>query len=219
MKFLSYDSPFGKIGTMIFDLIWLQILFLITSIPLITAGASFTAMHSVVLKLYRENGGSVTRDYFRAFKENFRQGTLLWLLYLAAIFILVTDYLVASRVPDVFLRTVLQLLPIPLIALGLTLNWVFVLLSRYQNSIGQTLKNAVVLTVSRPLTSIGMLLIAAVPVALLFFVPNLMPLVLFMGITAAAYMRATLYSRIFDQLEGTDWRKEAAKELAEAMQE
>jgi Zn-dependent membrane protease YugP len=38
MRFLSYDTPFGKIGTMIFDLIWLQILVVLTSIPLITVG-------------------------------------------------------------------------------------------------------------------------------------------------------------------------------------
>lgn len=219
MKFLSYDSPLGKIGTTLFDLIWLQILVVLTSIPLFTIGASFTAMHTVLLKMYRDNLTSVSKEYFRAFAANFKQSTLIWLLYMVCIAVMVADYLLSIQIPDTGLRIVLQLLPIPLVILCITLTWVFVLLSRYQNTIRQTLKNSLLICISRPFTTIGMLLICAVPVVLLIFVPSMTMLVVFMGISTAGYMCAILYSRIFDQLEGTDWRKQAAKELAESMQE
>ena len=219
MKFLSYDTPFGKIGTMIFDLIWLQILVVLTSIPLITVGASFTAMHTVLLKMYRDDLPSLTKEYFRAFKSNFKQATLIWLLYAVCIAVMLVDYLMSAQIPDTGLRIVLQLLPIPLIILCITLTWVFVLLSRYQNTIRQTLKNSLLICISRPFTTIGMILFSLAPAVLLIFVPSITMLVVFMGITTAGYMCAVLYSRIFDQLEGTDWRKEAAKALAESMQE
>ena len=219
MKFLSYDSPLGRIGTAIFDLIWLQILVVLTSIPLITIGASFTAMHSVLLKMYRDELSSLSREYFRAFISNFKQATLIWLLYVVCIAIMLVDYIVSAQLPDTGLRIVLQLLPIPLVLLCVTLTWVFVLLSRYQNTIRQTLKNSLLVCISRPFTTIGMILISIVPIVLLIFFPSTTMLMVFMGITTAGYMCSILYSRIFDQLEGTDWRKEAAKALAESMQE
>lgn len=219
MKFLSYDSPLGKIGTTLFDLIWLQILLVLTSIPLFTIGASFTAMHTVLLKMYRDELTSVSKEYFRAFASNFKQATLIWLLYMVCIAVMVADYLLSIQIPDTGLRIVLQLLPIPLIILCITLTWVFVLQSRYQNTIRQTLKNSLLICISRPFTTVGMILISAVPAVLLVFVPSMTMLVVFMGITTAGYMCAILYSRIFDQLEGTDWRKQAAKELAESMRE
>ena len=78
-KLFRMDSPLMRFLTKIADLMVLNILFCVTSIPLITIGASWTALYSVTLKMVRDEEGSVSRSYFRSFRQNFRQATLLWL--------------------------------------------------------------------------------------------------------------------------------------------
>ena len=79
----NYDNPvwrfIGKLG----DLIILNVLWLITSIPIVTIGASTTALYYVTLKLVRDEDGYTIRSFFKSFKENFKQSTIIWLIMLA----------------------------------------------------------------------------------------------------------------------------------------
>lgn len=81
--FFNYDNPvwrfIGKLG----DLILLNILWIVCSIPVFTIGASTTAVYYVTLKLARDEGDSTIRSFFHSFKSNFRQATAIWLILLA----------------------------------------------------------------------------------------------------------------------------------------
>ena len=78
----NYDNPvwrfIGKLG----DLMILNILWVICSIPIFTMGASTTAVYYVTMKLVRGDDGYTLRNYFKSFKENFKQATVIWLLML-----------------------------------------------------------------------------------------------------------------------------------------
>ena len=82
--FFNYDNPvwrfIGKLG----DLILLNILWIVCSIPVFTIGASTTAVYYVTLKLVRDEGDSTIRSFFHSFKGNFRQATAIWMILLAA---------------------------------------------------------------------------------------------------------------------------------------
>ncbi|MCD8068175.1 MAG: YesL family protein, partial [Lachnospiraceae bacterium] len=78
----NLDSKFMRALSKLADLMWVNILTLVCCIPIFTIGASFTAMHTVVYKLYKNEEGYITREFFKAFKSNFRQSTLMWLIYL-----------------------------------------------------------------------------------------------------------------------------------------
>ena len=80
MKFLNLDSPLMRALSKMADLMWLNILTILCCIPIVTAGASFTAMHFVLLKIVRDEEGYITKDFFRSFKENFGQATVIWIL-------------------------------------------------------------------------------------------------------------------------------------------
>ena len=96
-KLFRIDSPFYQIMSDLFDLVMLNILFLLTSIPIITIGAGLTAMHSVGIKRIMGNDISVAKTYFQEFKKNFRQATLIWIpLLLLGIFLLY-DYFLAAN--------------------------------------------------------------------------------------------------------------------------
>lgn len=83
MNLFSEDSLFGQIFGFLGQLILLNILWIVTSIPVVTAGASTTAMYYVVLKLHKEGEISVGKAFFQSFKQNFAQATAVWLVFSA----------------------------------------------------------------------------------------------------------------------------------------
>ena len=84
MKFFSYESPFSQLLLKLCYSCYLNLLWFLCSIPIVTLGASTTALYYVTLKIARdEEETSLTRMFFRSFRENFRQSTILWLILLA----------------------------------------------------------------------------------------------------------------------------------------
>ena len=142
-KLFRMDSPLMRFLTKIADLMGLNILFCVTSIPLITIGASWTALYSVTLKMVRDEEGSVSRSYFRSFRQNFRQATLLWLGVLVVLALLVLDIRVlngmAGGTAPGLLRGGVEILAL----LGImVLQYLFPSLARFEASLADTLKNA-----------------------------------------------------------------------------
>ncbi len=142
-KLFRMDSPLMRFLTKIADLMVLNILFCVTSIPLITIGASWTALYSVTLKMVRDEEGSVSRSYFRSFRQNFRQATLLWLGVLVVLALLVLDIRVlngmAGGTAPGLLRVGVEILAL----LGIMmLQYLFPSLARFEASLADTLKNA-----------------------------------------------------------------------------
>ena len=82
MNFFSMDNLFFRTVGKLVDLVWLNILTLVFALPVVTIGASFSAMYSVLLKLVRNEEGSITAGFFNAFKNNFKSSTLTWLVAL-----------------------------------------------------------------------------------------------------------------------------------------
>ncbi len=76
--FFNLDGAFYKYGTLIADIMILSILWTITSIPIFTIGASTTAIFYVMTRRISEKERYVVKDYFKSFKENFKQATVLW---------------------------------------------------------------------------------------------------------------------------------------------
>lgn len=88
---MSYDNPVIRFLNKLTDLIFLNFLFLLCSLPIVTMGAALTAMYAVNLRSVREGDGYVAKRFFKAFKENFAQATAAWLMVLLAAGILFLD--------------------------------------------------------------------------------------------------------------------------------
>lgn len=77
MKFLSYDSKFSQIMLKLCHGCYLNVLWLVCSLPIVTAGAATAALYDVTLRIAREDDPPLTRQFFAAFRSNFRQATVL----------------------------------------------------------------------------------------------------------------------------------------------
>ena len=200
------DSKFMQLGYKLFDLISLQLATILFSLPIITAGAAFTAMHRVLLQIYREQSPAVWKEFVSSFRANFKQSTILWIGFLGLIVFLYIDLRLISASD---LAWASHLLLIPGIYLLLSLSWLFVLQSRYTNTVMQTVKNALTMVFLKPFhTLIGTILMST-PVILLTISYRTVPVVFFLGYTLPGIIRSILYSQIFDHLEGVNWREDS----------
>lgn len=82
-KLFDINNPVWKFMGRLADLFFLTILWAVCSLPIITIGASTTALYYVALKMAEGQEGYLRQDFFRSFKENFRQSTIVWLVLLA----------------------------------------------------------------------------------------------------------------------------------------
>ncbi len=201
MKFLSLDSPLMQgLGKMA-DLMWLNVLTLICCLPVVTVGASLTAMNYMALKIARNEECYITRGFFKSFKENFRQATLIWLIILAVIAVLVGDFLIMGSSAAEFGALLRGVITAAAVLVVFTCMYVFPVLAKFENSIFRTLKNAFLMSLMQFPKTILMIIMYAVPLVVFFFVLQLMPLSLLFGLSAPAWGSAKLYNKLFKKLE------------------
>ena len=91
-SFFNMDSPLWRFLGRLADIMILNIVFLITCIPIVTIGAAWTSLSYVTLKMSRDEESYIVKSYFKAFRQNFRQATVIWILTLAAMLIFYMDF-------------------------------------------------------------------------------------------------------------------------------
>ena len=141
---LNPESKLMLIFTKIAYSAYLNILWFICCIPVITIGASTTALFYVTLKISKDEEGSITKAFFHSFKENLRQGTAIWLILLAFGIILGIDgyVLYHMRFENVFWTLCTAVFCVAAAAYAIILMYIFPLLARFDNTIGAMFKNA-----------------------------------------------------------------------------
>lgn len=200
----SIDGLLYKIMKWLSNILFLSIFWLICCIPIITIGPSTAALYYVSLKIARKEDPSVLKSFFHSFKDNFKQGVLLTLIFLLVGFILYADYFIVPNMTG-SIQTVLKfvLLFIGLVYLMIT-SYTFPLLAQFENTIGQTLKNAFLLSVRHFPRTIIIILFNVLPVLALVFLTELvlqyLPVYLFLVPGFIASLCAKHFCKIFKPL-------------------
>ena len=92
MEIFNPDSEVMEFLSKVADFIIINLLCFLCSIPIFTIGAAFTAKYYVSMKIVRGEEPSATKSYFKSFKENFKQITAVWLIFLIVYAILAFDW-------------------------------------------------------------------------------------------------------------------------------
>lgn len=147
-KFFNPDSPLMRFMTKVADLIILNILFLVTCLPVFTIGAALTGLYAVTLKMVRDQEGSITKSYFHAFRQNFRQATLLWLAVLALAVIFLLDIRVLNAVAtDWAMGLKFAVEAVGVLALAVV-QYLFPLVAKFEATLGTHVRNACLLALA-----------------------------------------------------------------------
>lgn len=181
-RIFNMDNGVFRVLSKIIDCIYLSLIFLITCIPVFTIGASMTALYYTVQKVLKNDRGYVGGEYWHAFKTNFKQGTIIWLIVLAAGLLLLGDYKIMQAMSEAgnALGKVYPFFAVMLVFEVLWCTYMFPYLSRFENKTKVIMKNAALIAIMNlPRTLlIALLTLAAglvvyiVPI-LIFIVPAL----------------------------------------------
>ena len=139
------DNPPMRFLSKVADLLILNLLFLVCSLPVITIGASTTAVYYCFFKMKDQEDGYLFRKFFKSFKENFRQATLMWLPMLLLLAILLLEFFMYRDVQGRGASIVRAVILVGLIFWFLITQYSFALLSRFYNTIRGTVSNAAIL--------------------------------------------------------------------------
>ena len=205
--FFSYDSGLFRALDKLGSLFILNMLTLVCSIPIFTIGAAFTALHYVTMKMVRDEETYVTKDYFRSLRQNFGQATAIWLVLSVIGAVLVFDYrLMAANRETLPGAKVFMILTLScLFLLAVETAYVFPVLAKFYNTVGQTMKNAFLMGIRHFPRTVAILFIdvAFLAIALIGLYRNgksfLAPLYVCLGFSVPAYANSYLFVKIFDQ--------------------
>lgn len=200
-KFFDMDSPFIQFLNRVADLMILNFLVMICSLPVITAGAAYTAMHYVLLKIVRKEEGYLLRGFFKSFKQNFKQATLIWLGVLLVIALYVVDILIFRYSELEFSKLFMSLLLAVAIVFIFLLIYIFPLLAHFDNSIKNIVKNALSLAFIKLPKTLLMAVIYILPFVLAYYFEWGILFAFVFGISLPAYAAAMIYSKIFKTFE------------------
>lgn len=201
-RFFDQDNVFFRFMGVCFDLVELNVLTLICCLPVVSVGASITAMHAVLWRMVRNEETYIARQFWDAFRRNFKQSTAAWLPMLAIGLVMAVDVWTLSSLPanlHTLMVVVLAVVGLFVAACG---QYLFVLISRYRNPLARQLKNAALLAIGFFPRTMGMLAILVV-FALLsarYFLYAI-PLLIMFGISLPQYCCAWLYEPIFRRID------------------
>ena len=141
MKFFSVDGGLYKFMSRLWDMIKLNFLWMLFSLPVFTIGAATVAAYSVTLKMVDESEGYVGRQFIKAFRDNWKQGIPLGLLGLLAAYVVYLDFELFNKVenhPILFLIAGI----VSAFVFAMAFIYAFPLSARYENTLPETLRNS-----------------------------------------------------------------------------
>lgn len=204
-KIFDLDSPVIRLLGRLTDLMVLNMIFLVTCLPVITIGAAWTALYYVTLKMVKNEESYIASSYWRAFRENFRQATLIWGGVLSMIIVLVLDFQMIEPVGNDGLQPVQMLLISAGVLFFMLVSYVFPLLARFQNTIPKMLQNAMLIAVRHLPSTIAVLAVTAGSVFVTFLnnttVAYGIPFWALFGFAAIAYAKSWFFRRAFEKYE------------------
>jgi len=135
-KYLSYDGIFFKIFKMVYRIMKLNLIWLLFSLPLVTMGASTTALFYITAKWIRkENINSLRASFWKSFKMNFKNSTIVWLIMLTVFYVIYVNMININLMPGIMAKYIYILQLIALFEIFITGIYIFPLLARYHVTI------------------------------------------------------------------------------------
>lgn len=183
------------------DIVILNVVFLLTCLPVFTIGAANTALYDAVFRMDTPQEGGLLINYFRSFRTNWKQATLLWLLFLLFGAATIVNMVYFSGFGGISGYLLLLITMLALVVLGMGFSYCFPLLSQFSNTTFQTLKNALLLSIAHLPRTALVLVINCFPWVLIFVnlyaFAKLTCLWAFLYFAAAAYLNSRVLNHVF----------------------
>ncbi len=200
MKFFSVESPLYKFMQSLWDILKLNFMWIIFCIPIVTIGGSTIAAFSVLLRMSEDQEGNVIKDFWKAFKENWKQGILIGLLPPICFEAVFLDFQLYNAVENGGLGILIVGCFSAYIFI-FCLIYVFPLLARYDNTVINSIKNSFRIGMKFFGRTFLLLVIIAVEVLIIFWNTTTMFIGLLIGPACIMYTISGVAMHIFRKIE------------------
>ncbi|MGI6117086.1 MAG: YesL family protein [Bilifractor sp.] len=194
------ETPFGKFCAKAGAVILVNLLFILTLIPIVTAGAGLCASYYCMLILVRDGEVSVFRTFWKSFKENFKQATIAWLVTIGLVLGLLIEYNITRQMPSVFMICRVVVIAV-LITVLLVAMYMGPVMSAFNGTLKQHFRNCLFFIGKNPLIAAAVAAISAVPMVLTYVYYQWIPLTSFLwcffGFGLTVYINAALLTPLF----------------------
>ena len=223
-RFFNMDNKFFVFMGRVADLLLLNFLCILCCIPIVTAGASITALYYVTLKMARDEESYIVRSFFRSFKQNFKQATIINIIMLLTAAVLFIDLRIARAGSGAMYKGLFSLFIAFALIYAMILLYIYPILSKFFNSVKNTFVNAFLMSVRNLPLTLLMLVISASPLLLMWlfayvsyaqFTSILIMLFILMGFSTLAYWKSKIFVKIFDNYIPKDEDEENVEEKNE----
>ena len=208
----NLDSPIGRAMNTVADVMILSVLWVVCSLPVFTAGAATTALYYASMRSVRQEG-SVFKDFFRAFRDNFKKSLMFTLLLAGAVLLIAGDFRIFSKVQlagESVLRVILYAVIFLLIMI---VSYFFPLLARYDAAVKAHIKNAFLLSISSPLTTLIVAAMNAAPILLFLIKPvwffRVLPFITILWVGMAAHINSRILLKLFEKIQPSEENQNA----------
>ena len=207
MKMFQQDSPLMRGLAFAFDLITVNMLFLLGCLPVVTSGASCAALHGMARRLLAGNDVKLAANFRRLFAANFKQATLAWIPLLAVGALLWLNAALPGE-GGTLVRAAMLCIGVPWF---LILLYIFPLIGRYESGVLASFKNALLLSVLQLPRTLLLALTVLLPVAFVLYAPAelfvaLLPFLLLVGFAGIACVQEKVLAGVYRTYDGAQER-------------
>lgn len=159
------ENPLMRFLNKVIDLFSISIVWTISCIPIITIGPACAALYYAVVKSVRRDRGHIVKEFFYAFKSNFKRGAIGGLIWAAfALMMVVTDvplfltFLNTGAIQDIGMLVLFSVKTSVLMGMAC---WLFPVISRFEQSLLKSAQISLVVMIQNiPRTIISIILVS-----------------------------------------------------------
>lgn len=212
MGFFRFDSPVLVLIGKIADFIVLNTLWVVCCIPVITVGAATTAKYTIAMRILRDEGTGVIVPYFKAFKENFKQATIIWCMLMLAIAFCVMDwYYIRQKGNDISHYYTVAVFVISVIVLCIFMS-VFPFIARFKVTVKEAIKAAFILSFLQFYKFVPIACIEIGTFIAAIWYSRWFPMILLFGTCTAFYFNTLVCVKAFQKIEDKMEQQEDTEE-------
>lgn len=160
-----------------------------------------TALYTMTMRMARNEEGGIIKGYFRAFRENFKQATVIWGIGGGLILFMLFDIWLLQSVSGKFGLVYRMLLFVLVLLSAIEMIHVFAVQARFENTVKNTMKNALLFCVGHFPQAVLMLAVTLLPVILLTASYRFAAVDFLIGISGPAYLAGWYFKSIFKAYE------------------
>lgn len=203
-KLFKGDTPFYQVMTKLCDIIILNVLFVICCLPVVTIGSSATALYYMTMKMIKDEEPGIVKEFFRAFKENFKQSFPMTLLMILVLGILAADLYILGNMEGSMYTILFGGSVVLMLMVAAVASYAFPMLARFENTVKNTIINAAKLALAYLPYTFIMLAVNVGPIIWFLVSPSTFSYIfkiwICIGIGGGAYLNSIFLLRVFEKI-------------------